>query len=93
MKCLYCNKEVSGKAKYCGDACRMAYGRKAKKQPEKTTNEPEQNTKPNTCEEVEHSKTCMACDRAIEKGEKNCGQKYYLGVRGTHIERYHEAMC
>lgn len=30
MKCLYCNKEVSDKAKYCSDAHRKAYTRRTK---------------------------------------------------------------
>ena len=34
MKCLNCNKEISDKAKYCSDKCRMSYVRANKKQPE-----------------------------------------------------------
>lgn len=35
-ECLNCKKEISGKAKYCSDKCRMAYQRRTKQgeQPE-----------------------------------------------------------
>lgn len=47
--CKQCNKVLSGKKQYCDDACRMAYSRKANKQPEQM--QPEQ-AKPNTCYEA-----------------------------------------
>ena len=40
MSCLNCGKEVSSRAKYCSDACRMKYRRKA--EPEQISVEPEQ---------------------------------------------------
>jgi len=39
--CLNCGKEVSGKAKYCNEACRMSYKRNPNKQPEHNPNKVE----------------------------------------------------
>ena len=40
MKCMNCDIEVSDKAKYCSDKCRMQFRRKSNNQPEQS--EPEQ---------------------------------------------------
>jgi hypothetical protein len=51
-ECLNCEKEVSGRAKYCNDACRMAYKRKGEQKgeqkPEQIEAKPEQIANPNT---------------------------------------------
>ena len=48
MNCLNCNNEISNKAKYCSDKCRMAFVRANKGEQQPEQNQPEQtpNTQP-----------------------------------------------
>ena len=52
MNCKQCNKELTGKKQYCGDACRMAYRRLKGEQQVAHHYQPEQEseqiTNPNT---------------------------------------------
>lgn len=82
-QCLQCNNQISVKAKYCSDKCRMAYIRSQPEQPEQNkapqpeqiqpeqTKQPEQTTPNNQPEQVwtEQGK-CHAC--GIEVSDLIC---------------------
>lgn len=75
MKCLNCDKEISKKATYCSDKCRMAYKRKLSKIANHLTRpisppmiQPEQNVRPNTQPEQKIN----PADTIPNYGQENC---------------------
>ena len=80
-KCLQCAKEISDKAKYCSDKCRMAYTRTNKiEQPEQTQPEHEQMT-PNKQPRTEIGK-CHACGKEVPEYICICYDCFHKG--NTH---------
>jgi hypothetical protein len=75
MSCLNCKKEVSDRAKYCSDRCRMAFSRVNKLQPEQKSEqkEPEQLTRTTItgmchgCGEQQESSSVCICHQCIAK--------------------------
>ena len=79
MKCLNCDKEISDKAKYCSDKCRMAFNRKqpeqeGEQQPEQ--NLPEQGEQP---EQMlpEHQPEQIGKDECDYETKVKYGRKYW----------------
>ncbi len=72
MTCLQCNKEISPKAKYCTDKCRMAYNR-ANTQPEQdSTTQPEQVPRTGQPEHSCGDGRCMGCQREFSPDFPAC---------------------
>jgi len=76
-KCLFCQKTISIKAKYCSDKCRKAFSRKSDKQPgqiqpgqPKNTNPDKQpgqerELTPNEKSGITHPGKCHACNKDV----------------------------
>lgn len=89
--CLNCKKEISGRATFCSDACRMAYKRKA--------NKPEHNSEenPNKSEQIETRtpKPEQAFRDSLTKADKtfydramrDFGEPYYKFGKTEHEEK------
>lgn len=71
-KCLQCGKDISDKAKFCSDKCRMAYSRRTK--------EPEQMT-PNKVTRTEIGK-CHGCGKSVPDYICICYECFKKGI--TH---------
>ena len=95
MKCLNCNKVISDKAKYCNDKCRMAFNRKANKQPEQIQPEQAKQPEQKQPEQLNPNKDKLKRIKTYKVFSKgwNGEDMVYCSKHQEHIKSYCLDMC